>query len=141
MLRCRSSRSAGPRSSLPQTLQLAVLVCLTLLRLLFPKHQKDVKDINFVINFDFPRSTEDYVHRIGRTARAGAVGVAYTFFTSTNAAQARELVSLLEEAKQDVDPKLRQMVCGARSMSFKGGELIGQLETIFASSCLGVSLY
>jgi superfamily II DNA/RNA helicase len=39
----------------------------------------DVRDISHVINFDLPRSTEDYVHRIGRTGRAGASGVAISF--------------------------------------------------------------
>lgn len=42
----------------------------------------DVNDIKYVINFDFPNNTEDYIHRIGRTARAENVGTAYTFFTS-----------------------------------------------------------
>ena len=34
----------------------------------------DVKDIRYVINYDFPNQIEDYVHRIGRTGRAGATG-------------------------------------------------------------------
>ncbi|XVE50967.1 hypothetical protein DITRI_Ditri01bG0205000 [Diplodiscus trichospermus] len=41
----------------------------------------DVKDIKCVINYDFPSSLEDYVHRIRRTGRAGAKGTAFTFFT------------------------------------------------------------
>eukprot|EP00257_Ricinus_communis_P018451 XP_015577172.1 DEAD-box ATP-dependent RNA helicase 14 [Ricinus communis] len=41
----------------------------------------DIKDIRVVINYDFPTGIEDYVHRIGRTGRAGATGVAYTFFS------------------------------------------------------------
>ncbi len=39
----------------------------------------DVRDISHVINFDLPRSPEDYVHRIGRTGRAGAAGIAVSF--------------------------------------------------------------
>lgn len=39
----------------------------------------DVQTISHVINFDLPTNTEDYVHRIGRTGRAGATGVAYSF--------------------------------------------------------------
>jgi superfamily II DNA/RNA helicase len=38
-----------------------------------------VDDIGFVINFDFPYAAEDYVHRIGRTGRAGQSGVAISF--------------------------------------------------------------
>jgi ATP-dependent RNA helicase DDX5/DBP2 len=41
----------------------------------------DVKDIRYVINYDFPNNIEDYIHRIGRTGRAGAKGKSYTFFT------------------------------------------------------------
>jgi superfamily II DNA/RNA helicase len=39
----------------------------------------DVRDVSHVINFDLPRSAEDYVHRIGRTGRAGASGIAISF--------------------------------------------------------------
>ena len=38
----------------------------------------DIKDINLVINFDAPSDAEDYVHRVGRTARAETTGVAIT---------------------------------------------------------------
>ena len=39
----------------------------------------DIKDINLVINYDVPSNAEDYVHRVGRTARASTTGVALTF--------------------------------------------------------------
>lgn len=63
-----------------------------------------------MINYDFPTNTEDYIHQIGRTGRAGAKGVAITFFTSDNSKSARELVSILREAKQDIPPQLSEMV-------------------------------
>lgn len=44
-------------------------------------HQ-DVKDITHVLNYDYPNNSEDYVHRIGRTARAGRKGTAITLFTT-----------------------------------------------------------
>jgi superfamily II DNA helicase RecQ len=40
-----------------------------------------VPNVVAVVNYDFPNGVEDYVHRIGRTGRAGATGEAYTFFT------------------------------------------------------------
>jgi len=69
----------------------------------------DVKDIKTVINYDFPNNTEDYVHRIGRTGRAGSKGVAITLFTSDNSRQARDLVGVLREAGSPIDPKLTAM--------------------------------
>ena len=47
-------------------------------------HFLDVKDLNIVINYDLPAQAEDYVHRIGRTGRAGAKGVAYSMFSRKN---------------------------------------------------------
>lgn len=70
----------------------------------------DVSDIKYVINFDFPNNSEDYVHRIGRTARAKRTGTAYSLFTSANAKQAKDLVDVLKEAKQEVDPQLYEMM-------------------------------
>jgi ATP-dependent RNA helicase RhlE len=49
----------------------------------------DVVDINAVVNFDLPRSTADYVHRIGRTGRAGASGVAVSFVSVATEAHFR----------------------------------------------------
>ncbi|XP_077227569.1 DEAD-box ATP-dependent RNA helicase 20-like [Tasmannia lanceolata] len=69
----------------------------------------DVKDIKCVINYDFPTSLEDYVHRIGRTGRAGAKGTAFTFFTQANGRFARELIKILQEARQAVNPALTTM--------------------------------
>ncbi|KAK6125109.1 hypothetical protein DH2020_041173 [Rehmannia glutinosa] len=73
----------------------------------------DVKDVKYVINYDFPGSLEDYVHRIGRTGRAGAKGTAYTFFTVANARFAKDLINILEEAGQKVSPELVAMGRGA----------------------------
>lgn len=70
----------------------------------------DVDDIKFVINFDYPHCSEDYVHRIGRTGRASKEGTAYTLFTDKNAKQAKDLVNILQEAKQTVPPALLEMM-------------------------------
>ncbi|CEF61098.1 Helicase, C-terminal domain and DNA/RNA helicase, DEAD/DEAH box type, N-terminal domain and Helicase, superfamily 1/2, ATP-binding domain and RNA helicase, DEAD-box type, Q motif domain and P-loop containing nucleoside triphosphate hydrolase domain-containing protein [Strongyloides ratti] len=66
----------------------------------------DVNDIKYVINFDYPNNSEDYVHRIGRTGRSDRKGDAYTFFTPGNAGKARDLIKILEEAKQKVPQAL-----------------------------------
>merc|ERR1712172_396119 len=73
----------------------------------------DVDDIKFVINYDYPNNSEDYVHRIGRTGRKDNKGTAYTLFTPNNGAKARDLVEVLTEAKQVVNPKLLELAqCG-----------------------------
>ncbi|HEX6176944.1 MAG TPA: helicase-related protein, partial [Thermoanaerobaculia bacterium] len=51
----------------------------------------DVEGISHVVNFDFPPQPEDYVHRIGRTGRAAAVGDAISFVTPDDAAALRAL--------------------------------------------------
>lgn len=61
----------------------------------------DIKDIQYVVNFDFPRVMEDYIHRIGRCGRAGAKGIAISFFNKSNGKLAKELVRVLREAKQE----------------------------------------
>ncbi|KAF0288942.1 putative ATP-dependent RNA helicase DDX17 [Amphibalanus amphitrite] len=74
----------------------------------------DVTDVKFVINFDYPNNSEDYIHRIGRTARSHNTGTAYTFFTAENAAKARDLISVLREANQVVNPKLIELQNSSR---------------------------
>ncbi|VEN59787.1 unnamed protein product [Callosobruchus maculatus] len=69
----------------------------------------DVEDVKYVVNYDYPNSSEDYVHRIGRTGRCQQAGTAYAFFTSANQRQAKNLVDLLEEAGQTVPDRLREM--------------------------------
>uniref|UniRef100_A0A667XC93 RNA helicase n=1 Tax=Myripristis murdjan TaxID=586833 RepID=A0A667XC93_9TELE len=83
----------------------------------------DVEDVKFVINFDYPNNSEDYIHRIGRTARSQKTGTAYTFFTPNNMRQAGDLVSVLREANQAINPKLLQMAedRGGRSRGGRGG--------------------
>lgn len=85
-----------------------------------------MEDVKFVINFDYPSNSEDYVHRIGRTGRSQRTGTAYTFFTPSNANKAADLVAVLKEAKQVINPKLQEManrswsnnVTNGRGMNF-----------------------
>lgn len=72
----------------------------------------DVKDVGVVINYDMPTGTngvEDYVHRIGRTGRAGNKGEAYTFFTKGDKKTATGLVEILRKAEQVIPPDLESM--------------------------------
>lgn len=78
----------------------------------------DVDDIKYVINFDYPQCPEDYVHRIGRTGRKDKKGVSYTFFTYGNSKFAKDLIKVMEEAHQTVNPQLYEMA--EQSKGFKG---------------------
>ncbi|XP_073974224.1 uncharacterized protein isoform X2 [Rhodnius prolixus] len=78
----------------------------------------DVEDVKFVVNYDYPSSSEDYVHRIGRTGRSQRTGTSYTFFTTGNARQAKDLISVLQEAKQDMNPRLLELAEMAKSGVF-----------------------
>merc|ERR1712157_105050 len=66
----------------------------------------DIPDVEYVINYSFPLTIEDYVHRIGRTGRAGKTGVSHTYFTNFDKPRAGELINLLREAEQDVPQDL-----------------------------------
>ena len=73
----------------------------------------DVKDVGVVINYDMPTGSngvEDYVHRIGRTGRAGSKGIAHTFFTPGDKKCATQLVEVLKKAEQEVPAALQAMV-------------------------------
>ncbi|XP_014248236.1 DEAD-box ATP-dependent RNA helicase 20-like isoform X2 [Cimex lectularius] len=75
----------------------------------------DVEDVKYVINYDYPNTSEDYIHRIGRTGRCSQSGTAYTFFTPGNQRQARDLIAVLTEAEQPVTPKLLDLANLAKS--------------------------
>ena len=66
----------------------------------------DVKGISYVINLDMPGNIEDYVHRIGRTGRAGSTGTAVSFFTDNNSKLGGDLCKIMREANQTIPPEL-----------------------------------
>lgn len=55
----------------------------------------DIEDIDLVINYDVPNDGEDYIHRIGRTARAASEGTAYTFITEKEQQKFAQIEALL----------------------------------------------
>ncbi|KAI6612949.1 DEAD-box ATP-dependent RNA helicase [Pyricularia oryzae] len=79
----------------------------------------DIPNVTHVINYDLPTDIDDYVHRIGRTGRAGNTGIATAFFDmKDNSGVAQELLNILKEAKQDIPPFLET---AARMKSYGGG--------------------
>jgi len=69
----------------------------------------DIDNVTQVINYDLPDSIDDYVHRIGRTGRAGNTGLAIALFNPTGDRNlAKPLVKLLSQSKQEVPDWLQK---------------------------------
>mmetsp|Transcript_35252 Transcript_35252/g.85465 ORF Transcript_35252/g.85465 Transcript_35252/m.85465 type:complete len:561 (-) Transcript_35252:165-1847(-) len=69
----------------------------------------DIPNVTQVINYDVPTNIDDYVHRIGRTGRAGNTGAALSFVNEKNSGVVRDLRDLLDENDQEVPGWLNQM--------------------------------
>lgn len=70
----------------------------------------DISNVKFVVNFDLPTDIDEYVHRIGRTGRAGNSGEAISFFNEKNRNIARDLYDILNETQQEVPDFLSKIV-------------------------------
>ena len=91
----------------------------------------DVQDIAHVVNYDLPNASDDFVHRIGRTGRAGAKGVATTFVMPQEKGDARKLERELKikfewrEADKNLEKELRNQPLDTTAQ----GQNLMQLET------------
>merc|ERR1711862_656353 len=79
----------------------------------------DIPNVTQVINFDLPTNIDDYVHRIGRTGRAGNTGHALSYLNERNSGIIRELYELMEENNQELPSWFKSM------MSYSGGKSSG----------------
>ncbi|KAG0096164.1 DEAD-box ATP-dependent RNA helicase [Podila epicladia] len=78
----------------------------------------DIPNVTHVISYDLPTDIDDYVHRIGRTGRAGNTGIATAFLNRGNKGVVRDLLELLKEANQEIPGWLETL---ARESSYGGG--------------------
>merc|ERR1719174_3194203 len=62
----------------------------------------DIKGVGLVVNYDVANNTEDYVHRIGRTGRAGAKGYAVTFVSRQDGGKARGIMEVMQGTNQEI---------------------------------------
>jgi len=79
----------------------------------------DIKDVMYVVNYDVPKTLEDYIHRIGRTGRAGARGTALTFFpaeayTPDMLRMARHLAKAVRDVGQTPSAELVELTSRRR---------------------------
>lgn len=77
----------------------------------------DVKQLILVVNYDCPNHYEDYVHRCGRTGRAGKQGFSWTFLTPDQGRYAGEILRAMELSGAKVPPELQKL-----SDSYKEGQ-------------------
>ena len=100
----------------------------------------DIPQVEYVLNYSFPLTVEDYVHRIGRTGRGGASGISHTFFTDDDKGLAGALVGVLQEANQEVPVEIMKypMVTKKKTSKLYGDfgpkdDLVGQTakKTVF----------
>merc|ERR1712151_801130 len=72
----------------------------------------DIKNVEMVVNYDPPANMEDYVHRIGRTGRAGEKGDAYTCLTYDNKSIAQQIAQVMRKSGQQVPCELKEIAEG-----------------------------
>ncbi|KAL9015148.1 MAG: hypothetical protein Q9173_000228 [Seirophora scorigena] len=79
----------------------------------------DIPNVTHVVNYDLPTDIDDYVHRIGRTGRAGNTGLSTAFFNRGNRGIVRDLIELLKEAHQEIPTFLESVA--REGSGFSGG--------------------
>lgn len=80
----------------------------------------DIPNVEYVINYSFPLTIENYVHRIGRTGRANSKGISHSFFVPQNdSLLARDLATVLKNSKQPVPSELASIKVIRKSKSQK----------------------
>ena len=99
----------------------------------------DVKQLKLVINYDAPNHMEDYVHRAGRTGRAGNKGTCITFITPQQDRYAKDIIAALRASKATIPPELEELADAFRQKlaagkaqaagSGFGGKGLERLET------------
>eukprot|EP01092_Planopodium_desertum_P011999 TRINITY_DN55930_c0_g1_i3.p1 TRINITY_DN55930_c0_g1~~TRINITY_DN55930_c0_g1_i3.p1 ORF type:complete len:299 (-),score=60.15 TRINITY_DN55930_c0_g1_i3:167-1063(-) len=80
----------------------------------------DIDNVAHVINFDLPAVIDDYVHRIGRTGRAGHKGLATAFVNEKNKTILQDLFDLLQEANQEIPSWFEPLMKRCRGYSGSG---------------------
>jgi ATP-dependent RNA helicase DDX46/PRP5 len=85
----------------------------------------DVKQLKLVVNYDAPNHLEDYVHRAGRTGRAGNTGTAVTFLTEEQDRYAVDIAKALKQSGQAVPEAVQKLVEGFMEKVKAGKEKAG----------------
>ena len=96
----------------------------------------DIKDVSMIINYDFPKKSEDYLHRIGRTGRAGKTGLAVSLITKHEIRKVAEVVknptyykvsSLSPKPTPPHAPMRTLCIHGGKKNKVRAGDILGAL--------------
>lgn len=88
----------------------------------------DFKGVNWVINWDMPKSVPDYIHRVGRTGRAGRQGRAVTYFEDVDLHMAKAVAQIIKRAGGDPPHYLLQP--SKAKKKFKGATLVVERQSV-----------
>nr|XP_027206392.1 DEAD-box ATP-dependent RNA helicase 37-like [Dermatophagoides pteronyssinus] len=99
----------------------------------------DIHSITWVINLDLPHNIDEYVHRIGRTGRAGKNGLATSFINEENKNILKPLIALLKETNHDVPQWLIELVQHCTSNSYSKHYNNSRYQKSYSSSNRSVS--
>lgn len=97
----------------------------------------DISNVKFVVNFDLPTDIDEYVHRIGRTGRAGNSGEAISFFNEKNRNIARDLYDILNETQQEIPDFLTKIVDEIRQTHHQSKSRYGNNGSLSSISSRG----
>ncbi len=77
----------------------------------------DVNDLTHVINYELPDSPETYVHRSGRTGRAGKTGISFTIINMRESGRLRRIEGIMKKKFNEIDVPTGKQICEAQLMS------------------------
>jgi ATP-dependent RNA helicase DDX52/ROK1 len=109
-----SERTKAARDSIIQNFRMGKIFVLISTELM--ARGIDFKGVGCVINYDFPVSVQSYLHRIGRTGRAGRDGLAYTFFTKEDAPYLKMITNVMKESGCEVPDWMLKLKAPSKKM-------------------------
>ncbi len=95
----------------------------------------DIDNVTHIINYEHPNEPESYVHRIGRTARAGAAGVAFSFCDPEERGYLRDIERLIQRRRSVIGAE--PVAAAPSAERRKAGKPRGETRPPFGSRAIG----
>ena len=97
----------------------------------------DFVGVRAVVNYDFPASADEYVHRVGRTGRGGTPGKAFTFFTEKDAGRLRPVAAAVAAAGGEVPAWMLKLAKERKRKRKAKGEGGAEGKAFSSAGCAG----